>query len=252
MKPYSADRSLQGKLRRRLVRLQHRRSSPGRPPRPMISFSFDDAPQSAFETGARILEARGLRGTFFVAAGLADRDEGLGRCGGREAVQAAAAAGHEIACHTFSHLDCGRAEGQAVADDLDRNLEALDAWGVPPPSTFAYPYGDVAAPAKREAGRRFALARALHHGLITHRADLNQAPAVGVEGAGGEALAMDWMARAQARDAWLILFTHGVEDAPSRFGTSAATWARLADRALAGGFEVVTVAEGARRIGAGL
>ena len=41
---YSADRSLKGKLRRRLVRLAERRPAKRAPDRPMVSFSFDDAP----------------------------------------------------------------------------------------------------------------------------------------------------------------------------------------------------------------
>lgn len=245
---YSADASLKAKLRRRLVRLQHRSPSPAGAGRPMVSFSFDDAPVSAFHTGADILEARGVRGTYFVAAGLAGTDAGLGVCGAREDMVRVAARGHEIACHTFSHLDCGRADGAAVEADIALNQQVLVDWGLPEAETFAYPYGDVAAPAKRVAGRRFRLSRALHHGVVERGADLNQAPAVGIEGDAGEALAAQWLDRARARSAWLILFTHGVEAEPPRFGVSAAALARLVDKALLNGFEVVTVAEGARRL----
>ena len=57
---YHADASWRGKLRRRTVRLAARR--PARAPRgPMISFAFDDVPASAAETGAAILERRGLQ-----------------------------------------------------------------------------------------------------------------------------------------------------------------------------------------------
>jgi peptidoglycan/xylan/chitin deacetylase (PgdA/CDA1 family) len=248
MEPYSADSSLKAKLRRRLVRLQHRSPSPSGAGRPMVSFSFDDAPASAFAIGAEILESLGVRGTYFVASGLAGRDAGLGVCGGRDDMVRAAAHDHEIACHTFSHLDCGRAGGAEVEADIARNRAALAAWGLPQAETFAYPYGDVAAPAKQVVGRRFALSRALHHGLVERGSDLNQAPAVGIEGDGGEALAAAWLDRARARSAWLILFTHGVEATPSRFGTSATALTRLVNKALLDGFEVVTVAEGARRL----
>jgi peptidoglycan/xylan/chitin deacetylase (PgdA/CDA1 family) len=248
MEPYSADASLKAKLRRRLVRLQHRSPSPAGAGRPMVSFSFDDAPASAFAIGAEILESHGVRGTYFVSAGLAGRDAGLGVCGDRQDMVRVAERGHEIACHTFSHLDCGRADGPEAEADITRNQAALTAWSLPEPETFAYPYGDVAAPAKAVAGRRFRLSRALHHGLVERGADLNQAPAVGIEGDRGEALAAGWLDRARARSAWLILFTHGVEFHPSRFGTSATALSRLVNKALLDGFEVVTVAEGARRL----
>jgi peptidoglycan/xylan/chitin deacetylase (PgdA/CDA1 family) len=89
----------------------------------------------------------------------------------------------------------------------------------------------------------------LHHGLITTGADLNQAPAVGIEGENGEAVANAWLDKAKARKAWLILYTHDVADEPSQWGCTTSALERLIDRAVAEGFDVVTVAEGAKRIG---
>ena len=106
---YHADASLKGKLRRRVARLAHRRPLVIAPDRPMLSFSFDDAPLTAATTGARLLEARGLRGTYYVSAGLSGQDAPMGVCAGADDYRRLAEAGHEIACHTFSHLDCGRA-----------------------------------------------------------------------------------------------------------------------------------------------
>jgi peptidoglycan/xylan/chitin deacetylase (PgdA/CDA1 family) len=91
--------------------------------------------------------------------------------------------------------------------------------------------------------------RALHCGVVTAGSDLNQAPAVGVEGPDGEALAMGWLQRAARRKAWLILCMHDVADTPSPYGCTAAALERLVDAALAHGFEPVTVAEGAMRLG---
>jgi peptidoglycan/xylan/chitin deacetylase (PgdA/CDA1 family) len=248
--PYHADPSLKGKLRRRLVRLQHRRPAARAPERPMISFSFDDAPQSAFTTGARVLERHGVRGTYFVCAGLAGQSGFVGRLGDRSEMAQAQAAGHEIACHTYSHLDCGKADGATAGRDLDRNAEALDAWSFGPLKTFAYPYGDVGPAAKELLADRFTLARALHHGVVEAGTDLAQAPALGIEGEDGEAKALRWMEEARRRRGWLILFTHGVEEAVTPYGCTADALERLVGRAVSGGFEVVTVAEGARRVGA--
>jgi peptidoglycan/xylan/chitin deacetylase (PgdA/CDA1 family) len=246
---YEPDRSLKGKLRRRLIRLAHRRPAKVRLERPMVSFSFDDAPVTACETGARVLEQRGLRGTYYFAAGLAGRDGPMGRFATGEDAARLHAAGHEIACHTFSHLDCGQASRQVALDDVDLNARHLADWGTGAPVSFAYPYGDVAAPAKTALAGRFKTLRALHHGLIADGADLNQAPAVGVEGEDGEAVALDWLDKAHRRKAWLILYTHDVAPAPSPWGCTTAALERLVDGAVLAGFDVVTVAEGARRIG---
>lgn len=247
---YEPDRSLTGKLRRRLVRLAHRRPATVNLKRPMVSFTFDDAPSSAAHAGAAILEQRGHRGTYYFAAGLADRDGPMGRFAGEADVRRLAAAGHEIACHTFSHLDCGQADGATASADVDRNAGALSAWDAPPAANFAYPYGDVSAAAKRALAPRYRLLRALHHGLIETGADLNQAPAVGIEGPGGEALARRWLQAAARRRAWLILYTHDVADPASAWGCTPAALTALVNDAERMGFDIVTVADGVRRIGA--
>ncbi len=245
---YRADPSLKGKLRRRLVRLQHRRAAGPRLGAPLISFSFDDAPVSAFTTGARVLERHGARGTYFVCAGTAGQPERIGQMGDRADILHAQAQGHEIACHTYSHLDCGQANARTATQDVARNDQTLEAWGLPRPETFAYPYGDVGPRAKRMLAKRFTLSRAIHHGVIEGGVDLAQAPAVGVEGEAGEALALHWMDQAVRRKAWLILFTHGVADELTPYGCTTAVLDRLVAEAVARDFEIVTVAEGARRM----
>ncbi|MDR6531471.1 peptidoglycan/xylan/chitin deacetylase (PgdA/CDA1 family) [Caulobacter rhizosphaerae] len=246
---YEPDRSLKGKVRRRLIRLAHRRPARVKLERPMVSFSFDDAPATACEAGAQVLEARGLRGTYYFAAGLTGRDGPMGRFATGDDAARLHAAGHEIACHTFSHLDCGQASQAETLADIDLNARHLAAWGTDAPVSFAYPYGDVAAPAKTALAGRFKTLRALHHGLVANGADLNQAPAVGIEGADGEQVALDWLDRAHRRKAWLILYTHDVSPQPSQWGCTTGALERLVDGALTAGFDVVTVAEGARRIG---
>jgi len=246
---YSPDRSLKGKLRRRMVRLQERRPARVELARPMVSFTFDDVPISGLETGGALLEAAGGRGTYFICAGLAAQDSRMGRYANRDELLAAQARGHEIACHTFRHLDCGAANAAEIEADIARNTEALADWGAGRASTFAYPYGDVSRAAKQVAGRRFTVARALHHGLVETGSDLNQAPAVGIEGPDGLAVGLRWLERARARKAWLILYSHDVRERPSPVGCTPAALARIIDAAVSGGFEIVTAAEGARRVG---
>ena len=250
MEAHSADRSLKGKLRRRWARLTHRRPARMRLERPMVSFSFDDAPASAAEAGAGLLQARGLTGTYFISMGLAGAAGPMGANADTKQLRRLLAKGHEIACHTHSHLDCGQASPEDMDRDVEANLEALKALGAPQPICFAYPYGDVSPAAKRTLKRRFALMRGLHHGLIADGTDLNQAPGVGIEGPDGEAVARSWLDRALAGRSWLILYTHDVGHTPSPFGCAPDALERLIDRALSGGADVVSVGEGLRRIGA--
>jgi peptidoglycan/xylan/chitin deacetylase (PgdA/CDA1 family) len=247
---YSPDRSLRGKLRRRVVRALERRPARGSSSGPMVSFTFDDVPVSAVDAGAALLERRGWRGTFYISAGLADRDSPMGRYAGAEHWRRLVDGGHEIGCHTFSHRDLGQASVDETLEELRLNQRALLACGVTPGSTFAYPYGDVDRPAKAVLAQRFALNRAVHPGLVRRGADLNQAPAVGLEGPDGEALGHRWLDGAKHACAWLILYTHDVRSEPSQWGVTPDALDRLMRHAADEGFEVVTVAEGVRRMAA--
>jgi peptidoglycan/xylan/chitin deacetylase (PgdA/CDA1 family) len=54
---------------------RHFRAAPHRLPAhaPIVSFTFDDAPDSAAGEGAELLEKHGGRGTFYLAGSLIDR-----------------------------------------------------------------------------------------------------------------------------------------------------------------------------------
>ncbi|HZZ90320.1 MAG TPA: polysaccharide deacetylase family protein [Caulobacteraceae bacterium] len=230
------------------MRLASRRPAQA-PARPMVSFSFDDVPASAAEAGAAVLEARGLKGTFYVAAALAgSADAVTGPMADADAVRKLSRTGHEIGCHTYSHLDCGQAAAGDAIEDVARNAETLSAWGVSRPTTFAYPFGDVAPQTKRALAGRFSLMRALHEGVVAAGSDLNQAPSVCIAGPDAASKGDYWLHRAVERSGWLILCLHDIAEQPSAFGCTPAVLARLVDRCLEAGLEAVTVAEGASRI----
>ncbi|HEX8570749.1 MAG TPA: polysaccharide deacetylase family protein [Caulobacteraceae bacterium] len=240
--------TLGGKLRRELSRFASRRPATASLARPLASFSFDDVPLTAALAGAAVLEARGLRGTFYVCGGLAGASGAMGALADHEHIRALAARGHEIACHTYSHPDCGRLVAPAVDAELDRNAAALASWGLPAPATFAYPFGEVSPAAKSRAADRFALARSVRRGLVRGGSDLAQAPAVGLVGPQADRTARAWIEKARRADGWIIFYTHDVRDEPSAWGATPGALAASVDAAIAAGLEVVTVAEGARRM----
>src|ERR1700730_17337813 len=93
--------------------------------RPVVSFTFDDVPETALTNGAGILEAHEARGTFYVSGGLSGRDDyGCSMLSG-EGYGELAARGHELACHTFSHASVRTFSVKRLAEDLDRNARYL-------------------------------------------------------------------------------------------------------------------------------
>jgi len=95
--------ALNGRLSNRLAR--HFRAAPHRlqAHAPMVSFTFDDAPDSAAGEGAALLEAHGGLGTFYLAGSLIDQPGDFWRGLSNDAIVRLHRGGHEIGCHTFSH-----------------------------------------------------------------------------------------------------------------------------------------------------
>ena len=65
----------------------------------------------------------------------------------------------------------------------------------------------------------------------------------GREGPDGEALARQWIDRAVSENAWLILYTHDVREAPSPWGCTPDALSRLIAHARATGCDIRTVGE---------
>ena len=138
--PRAIDR-LAGRLTNRLLRAAPWQLIEVPTREPIVSFTFDDVPDSALRVGAAILETRGVRGTFYIAGGLEGRVEPdrtlIDAAGCREL----AARGHEIGCHTYGHRDIRHLDRARFAADLADNARYLDA--VDPRRNrrnFAYPY----------------------------------------------------------------------------------------------------------------
>jgi peptidoglycan/xylan/chitin deacetylase (PgdA/CDA1 family) len=140
-------------------------------------------------------------------------------------------------------LDLARASVSDILADGAANAATLGEWGVPTPRSFAFPYGEVAQPAKAVLSSRFASLRALHPGIVRGECDLNQLPAVGVEGRSGEETAAVWLESALRERAWIILYTHDVQRSPSPWGCTPEALANLITMARVGGAEIVTVGE---------
>ena len=242
MTPYAADRSLKGKLRRRLARLAHRRPTPLALDRPTVSFTFDDVPASAVHNAAPILEERGARGSWYVCAGLFGQDGHMGRYADAGEVGALVERGHEVGCHTFKHIDCARVHEADLIADVERNDDILRSLGARP-SHFAFPYGELSSRAKGVLGERYGSLRGVQSGIVRNGGDRNQLPSVGVQGPGGEAQGRAWLDRLASGGGWLILFTHDVREDPSPWGCTPGALARLADEALKRGFAIRTVSD---------
>ena len=190
--------------------------------RPLVSFSFDDFPRSAVTNGARILEGFGACGTFYVAGSLCGTVADGIRQFEEEDVSRLLEAGHEIGCHTFTHRPVSQMTGKTLFDELEQNAAFVE--NIVPSfemSTFAYPFGDVSLSGKSRLRNRFAACRTVRAGHNRARIDLSYLRAVRLyDSALDEAKVTSLITQTVNRKAWLIFYTHDVEDTPSRFGCS--------------------------------
>jgi peptidoglycan/xylan/chitin deacetylase (PgdA/CDA1 family) len=233
---------------------RHFRAAPHRLPAhaPMVSFTFDDAPDSAAGEGAELLEQHGGRGTFYLAGSLVDRPSDHWHGLSNDAIVRLHRAGHEIACHTFSHQSAVNLDETAMAREIERNRSHFR--GIDSSITlenFAYPYGIASVWRKPQLAKTFRSARGILPGVNRDVIDLQflrASPLVdreinttGVDGYFDEAV---------ESGGWLIFYGHDVANAPSPYGCTPDLMRHALQAAARRDMPIVTVAEALRRIGA--
>lgn len=245
---YTPPRDALSKLGRRLTQWRAARPAKLKFDTPLLSISFDDFPISAGEAGARILEAHGARGTYYVAADMVGADGPCGRNFNARDIARLVDQGHEIGCHTFDHADCAKRAPFETLRNLAKNRDALNEMGAREPArTLAYPYGETTYALKQALPPRFHTARGVLPGLNAGRCDLTQLRAFALFG-------YDWRARlrlalrhAAKRKAWIIGFTHDIADTPSAWGTRGADLDALLKHARDLGFTILPVTSALER-----
>jgi peptidoglycan/xylan/chitin deacetylase (PgdA/CDA1 family) len=246
-RPY---KTIAGKLTRFLARNVPTKKLTMRNARPLVSFTFDDAAASACTTGALLLEQHQVRGTFYISSGKCGLPSPTGRLATTDQIEALYAKGHEIGCHTFSHMRVVGVDHGTLDTDLERNRAFLQGFlGDIPISNFAYPYGDISFKSKRHLGKRYDSCRALTLGVNVGIADLcvlkcYPLEQISIDRAGISQLIIETV----RRNGWLMFASHDVRDTPSRYGVRPDLLAFAVRSALAAGCQVVPVAQALRQV----
>lgn len=210
---------------------------------PVVSFTFDDVPDTALNEGAKILEANGARGTFYIASGILGRVEQSRRLIDATGCAELAARGHELGCHTYSHVNLQQTSREALAVELDRNAVAL---GEIVPGlvlrNFAAPYNAAAFRHRPELARRFRSARGGIAGINRGTADRTflksyplQQPEASIAGM------HNLIDQLVANPGWLIFFCHDLSDRPTPFGCTPESLASLVAHARNSGCAILTI-----------
>lgn len=217
--------SMLARIRNRIALLDTTQSVPLKLQEPVASFTFDDFPISAYAVAGKMLEDAGARGTYFASAEFMGRSiEGIDYYT-PELLKEVYGKGHEIGCHSFSHVHLG-SKGTAFArDSADKNLAVMRAvLGESFMMTsFAYPYGDVSPAVKWTMGRRFALCRGVHQEENSGAVDLAQIRIISLESRHWNPQALERVIlQAKCNGSWLVFLTHDISDTPTPYGSTPA------------------------------
>ena len=243
--PYRPKTDIVSRLRRRSARVMACDTFTPELTRGVVSFSFDDCPASVTTNALPVLEARDWRGTIYAAMGLNGTTNHLGLHMSTADYQACARSGHEVADHTYSHLDPMRAGVGLTLADVNRNRAAFDEAGLPPATTFAFPYGEVTPALKRGLRAHFDLLRGIHS-PSDDTLDLSLAASqrLYMSSLSDVAKAIEIAARDRL---WLILFTHDVREEPSEFGCTPEAFAEVTAMVAERDLDVLPIAEALER-----
>lgn len=187
---------------------------------PIVSFTFDDFPRSAYLCGAPILESYGARATYYVSMSLMNGVNKLGDQFRMEDLWALTQKGHELGSHTFSHLSAQKVDCAEFAQDVERGEEAIsNALGRSSSGNFAYPYGAITLRTKRRIGPALRSCRGTCHGLNGPQVDLNLLRANPLYGSISEIKsAQQLIQECAVQRKWLIFYSHDVSRNPSPYG----------------------------------
>jgi peptidoglycan/xylan/chitin deacetylase (PgdA/CDA1 family) len=219
--------------------------------KPIVSFTFDDVPDSALSAGAAILEAHGARGTFYISGGLAGRIEPDRTLIDAAGCKELATRGHEIGCHTYGHQDLRHVDRCFLAEDLARNRSYLDAID-PRPSrrNFAYPYNSGCLGKRPMLAYSYRTCRAGGEAINRGATDPTFLRAVEIRQPEAHVSGLTrWVDALVADPGWLIFFTHDISPTPTPYGCTPAAFERLVAHTVERGCSVLTVDAALDRLG---
>lgn len=242
---------IKGKYHRSLANRLVRRMIEIKTPTPMISFTFDDAPKTAFDTGGAILRLYGAKATYYVSLGLLGSETEVGAIASSDDLLLAEQEGNELGCHTYHHLDAWETSTDQYMASVLENGRALDK--ILPGvnfKTFAYPKNGAKFSVKSPLQERFICCRGGGQTTNVGMADLNLLKACFLDKR--QNVDMDFIKNLidynTAFRGWLIFVTHDIADNPSPFGCTPEFFAKVVEYSALSGAMLLPVSDACQKL----
>jgi peptidoglycan/xylan/chitin deacetylase (PgdA/CDA1 family) len=185
----------------------------------LVSFTFDDAPESAIINAGSSLYNNGYLGTFYIST-LYMGEKNEKKLFSKESLQNIIDDGHEIGGHTHSHLSALKDTHETFIKDEKKNREELKKLGVNI-ENFAYPYGHQTFTVKKISGEKYRSCRGVLKGINRGRVDFNNLKAIRLyEDKYPLSHIYNVLEEFNKTGGWLIFYTHDVDENYSNVGCS--------------------------------
>ncbi len=221
-----------------------------------VSLTFDDGYYSAYSKGLPILDAAGIRSTFYTITTLVgDRVDGYVT---QTELQALYKNGHEIGNHTRTHPFLSTVSPTQLTSETSGAQQDLKSWGYNP-TTFAYPYDDYGGSATsavvtavKASGVRGARDSDYggYNNSTTFPLLLDSMPSENDLGTDNVATVTGWIQQAVANKMWVIILWHRVDEtdpttgAPNPISVPSTVIQGVVNYIVQNGVHVVTDSEG--------
>jgi peptidoglycan/xylan/chitin deacetylase (PgdA/CDA1 family) len=213
----------------------------------IVTFTFDDVPQSACEYGAKILESVNGRGTFYIAGGLTDQYEGSVKCHSIADLKALQHQGHELGAHGFSHARFDQLNHLDMCIELEKTKRFFNDLNLAENNlNFSYPLGAYNFLSKKKCSNRYQSIRMVGKGVYSYGANVN------LYHLGAYPL---YQSRFNKNDfytavnhiasfgGWLIIYTHDIQVECSHYGCTPALFSEIVTGVKELGCEIFPMAQ---------
>lgn len=184
----------------------------------IVSICFDDFHPSCASIGKKILDAYGIKGTYYYSFGCMKKNSG--DHSSFDIIKNLSFEGHEIGCHTKNHKSFKEMNESEIIQDLNENKKIIESViGANKLKSFAYPFGDTTVVGKKILDQRFECSRTTQRGINSGWVDLNLVKANSLyERNFNLSFLEKVLDQNRKENGWLIFYTHDIEENASQFG----------------------------------
>jgi peptidoglycan/xylan/chitin deacetylase (PgdA/CDA1 family) len=214
--------------------------------RPIVTFTFDDFPKTAYTVGGEILNRYNFKATYYASLKFMGLELPYAKAFSAEDLDLLLKNGHELGCHTYDHFESWETPGGDFNESIIRNSNRLQE--IVPNARFAsfsYPKTSPSSENKGIAGKYFHSSRGGGQTNNARQVDLNLLRSYFLDKRNNQNLSeiRNMINKNSMDNGWLIFSTHDISDTHSNFGCGIKFFENIVTYVASNNFEVLNVSK---------